>query len=82
MGRMSDIVEDVKIFKEPVLLSMLSVVFPTIRIWPDSVSAFVIHALHETLGIFGLGGEAEYYKGVLTCVRMRPSDRAKRVRAE
>ena len=35
VGRLSDLVEDVKIFKEPVLLSMLSVVFPTIRIWPD-----------------------------------------------
>jgi hypothetical protein len=38
VGRMSDIIEDVKIFKEPVLLSLLSVIFPTIRFWPDNVS--------------------------------------------
>lgn len=61
--------EDVKIFKEPVLLSMLSVVFPTIRIWPDSVAAFVINALSQTLSIFGLEGNAQYYKGVLEYVR-------------
>ncbi|GMH63592.1 hypothetical protein TL16_g03756 [Triparma laevis f. inornata] len=69
VGRLSDLVEDVKIFKEPVLLSMLSVVFPTIRIWPDSVAAFVINALSQTLSIFGLEGNAQYYKGVLEYVR-------------
>ncbi len=69
VGRMSDIIEDVKIFKEPVLLSILSVFFPTIRIWPDSVAAFVIHALHKTLSIFGLGSSADYYKGVLDYVK-------------
>ena len=58
-----------QLFKEPVLLSMLSVVFPTIRMWPDSVSAFVVHSLHETLSLFGLGGGADYYKDVLAHVR-------------
>lgn len=38
VGRLSDIIEDVKIFKEPVLLSILSMMFPTIRLWPDNVS--------------------------------------------
>eukprot|EP00520_Triparma_pacifica_P000869 CAMPEP_0118648814 /NCGR_PEP_ID=MMETSP0785-20121206/9366_1 /TAXON_ID=91992 /ORGANISM="Bolidomonas pacifica, Strain CCMP 1866" /LENGTH=978 /DNA_ID=CAMNT_0006541051 /DNA_START=204 /DNA_END=3136 /DNA_ORIENTATION=+ len=69
VGRMSDLVEDVKIFKEPVLLSMLSVLFPTISIWPDSVAAFVIHSLSASLTMFGLSSSADYYKGVLDYVR-------------
>jgi len=68
-------VEDVKIFKEPVLVRLLSVIFPTIRIWPDPVSAFVINALSHTLTIFGLEGSANYYKGVLEYVRSVSDDR-------
>lgn len=75
VGRLSDLVEDVKIFKEPVLVSLLSVIFPTIRIWPDPVSAFVINALSHTLTIFGLEGSANYYKGVLEYVRSVSDDR-------
>jgi len=74
VGRMSDLVEDVKIFKEPVLLSMLSVIFPTIRIWPDSVAAFVILSLSTSLTMFGLSSSADYYKGVLEYVRSIKED--------
>jgi len=69
VGRLSDIIEDVKIFKEPVLLSMLSMIFPTIRFWPESVSAIVIHCLSQMLQVFGLESNAEYYKGILDYVR-------------
>ena len=34
-----------------------------------SVAAFVINALSQTLSIFGLEGNAQYYKGVLEYVR-------------
>ena len=36
------------------VFEVLSMVFPTIRIWPDSTSSAVIEYLHETLQLFGL----------------------------
>lgn len=43
-----------QIWVEPIVLKGLSMVFPTIRIWPDSTSSVVIEWLHETLQLFGL----------------------------
>ncbi|CAM9941323.1 unnamed protein product, partial [Choristocarpus tenellus] len=54
VGRIGDLIEDIKIWVEPIVLKVLSMVFPTIRIWPDSTSSAVIEWLHETLQLFGL----------------------------
>ncbi|CAM9629153.1 unnamed protein product [Discosporangium mesarthrocarpum] len=69
IARISDLIEDVKIWVEPIVLKALSMMFPTIRIWPDSTSSAVIEWLHETLQLFGLQQQAQYYRPLLEYVR-------------
>ncbi|CAM9261345.1 unnamed protein product [Ascophyllum nodosum] len=69
VGRISDLIEDMKIWVEPMVFEVLSMVFPTIRIWPDSTSSAVIEYLHETLQLFGLHQQAHYYRPLLEYVR-------------
>lgn len=52
--RPGDFIEDVKIWTEPVVFTLLSAVFPTVRIWPDSIASAVIEWLHTALQLFGL----------------------------
>lgn len=69
VARVSDLIEDIKIWLEPIVLKALSLVFPTIRIWPDSTSSVVIEWLHETLQLFGLQQQAQYYRPLVEYVR-------------
>lgn len=69
MGRLHDFLEDVKLFAEPVLLSLLSCVFPLMRLWSDATTSTVIEILHESNNFFGLVGEAEYYQPLVQRVR-------------
>ena len=69
VGRLHDFLEDVKLFAEPVLLSLLSCVFPLMRLWADSTTSTVIQILHESNNFFGLVGEAEYYQPLVQKVR-------------
>jgi uncharacterized membrane protein YagU involved in acid resistance len=50
------------LFVEPVLFSMLSGVFPTIRLWSQDTTSKVIEFLFEFNSFFGLQGEADYYR--------------------
>ncbi|CAM9609451.1 unnamed protein product [Chrysoparadoxa australica] len=68
-GRLSDFIEDMKIWVEPLVFMLLSAVFPTIRIWPDHTASLVITWLHETLHLFGLQKEAQYYHSLLRYVQ-------------
>jgi hypothetical protein len=52
----------VKLFAEPVLLSLLSCVFPLMRLRLVTTTSTVIEILHESNNFFGLVGEAEYYQ--------------------
>ncbi|KAG5181814.1 hypothetical protein JKP88DRAFT_245974 [Tribonema minus] len=63
IGRLGDFIEDIKIWVEPVVFMLLSTLFPTIRIWPDSTASAVIEWLHETLQLFGLQSSTalQYY---------------------
>lgn len=54
--------EDIKMFTEPVLFTMLSGVFPTIRLWSEETTSRVIAWLFEVNSFFDLQGEAEYYR--------------------
>jgi hypothetical protein len=69
VGRLHDFLEDVKLFAEPVLLSLLSCVFPLMRLWSDTTTSTVIEILHESNNFFGLVGEAEYYQPLVRRVR-------------
>ena len=65
VGRLRDLLEDVSLFKEPVLLSLLSVFFPTIRVWPDSAAAYVVHIISISTSYFGVSETKKYYHSVL-----------------
>lgn len=65
IGKLHDLMEDFKLYAEPVIMSVLSHVFPTIRSWTHETSARVIEWLYEVNAFFGLIEEAEYY-GPLT----------------
>ena len=62
VGRLHDFMEDIKMFTEPVLFTMLSGVFPTIRLWSQDTTSRVIEWLFNFNSFFGLQGEADYYK--------------------
>lgn len=71
VGRISDLMEDIKMWVEPIVFMLLSTIFPTIRIWPDSTASAVIEWLHGTLQLFGLQSitAVAYYKPVAEYVR-------------
>ena len=54
--------EDIKMFVEPICFTLLSWIFPTIRLWSQDTTSRVIEWLFEFNSFFGLKGEAEYYK--------------------
>ncbi len=62
IGRISDVMEDIKLYAEPVVFTMLSAIFPTFRLWSDDTTSSVIEWLYEFNSFFGLQGEAEYYR--------------------
>jgi len=62
VGRLRDIMEDFKLYSEPIVFSLLSGVFPTIRFWAGATTSRIIQILYEMNAFFGLQGEAEYYR--------------------
>ncbi|TMW57046.1 hypothetical protein Poli38472_002971 [Pythium oligandrum] len=66
--RFTDFIEDVKMFIEPVIFTILSLVFPTIRIWPDVTFSTLIELYGELIALFGLQHEFWYYHELLEYV--------------
>lgn len=62
VGRFHDFLEDVKLYAEPVIFTLLSTVFPTIRLWSHDTTSRVIEWLYRFNSFFGLQGESEYYR--------------------
>lgn len=69
IGRISDFVEDIKLYTEPVVFMILSSVFPTVRMWSDNTASYMVDWLHETQVLFGLLKKKEYYHQVTEYVR-------------
>ena len=72
LGRLSDFVEDMKLWTEPFAFMLLAAVFPTVRFWPDDIKLTLIQWLQETLNFFGMKQEAEYYKVLVKRVNVSP----------
>ena len=66
--RFTDFIEDVKMWFEPVVFTILSGLFPTIRIWPDATSSTMIELFNEVIALFGLQHESWYYHELLEYV--------------
>jgi hypothetical protein len=62
IGRLHDILEDFKTYAEPVIFTLLSMIFPTIRFWSHDTTSSVIEWFYQLNSFLGLQGEAEYYR--------------------
>eukprot|EP00127_Corallochytrium_limacisporum_P005225 Clim_evm42s201 gene=Clim_evmTU42s201 len=74
---LNDVVEDIRMWTEPVALNILSAIFPTIRWWPDRTSAMMVNLMHESLEVFhAVDRRHMYYQQVIQRVdeirRSRP----------
>ncbi|GLD96496.1 hypothetical protein PINS_up005179 [Pythium insidiosum] len=55
-------------FVEPVIFSILSAIFPSIRIWPDVTFSTLIELYSELIALFGLQHDFWYYHELLEYV--------------
>ena len=62
VGRLRDFMEDINLYSEPVVYSLLSLLFPTIRLWTHDTTSRLIEWLFEFNSFFGLKAEAEFYR--------------------
>jgi lipase ATG15 len=53
IGRMNDFMEDIKLYAEPIIFTLLSTVFPTIRLWSTDTTSKVIEWLFQFNAFFG-----------------------------
>jgi len=67
VGRLHDFMEDFKLYGEPVIFMLLSILFPTVRLWSQATMSMVIQGLYEFNSFFGLQGKNRTLD--LFCVR-------------
>ena len=75
--RVSDYLEDLRMWTEPVAKSMLTLAFPTVRAWSPKTTAMVFDAYQEFLGFIGIPDDTQYkYQRLLEYVSKRqfPAD--------
>lgn len=79
IGRMNDFMEDIKLYAEPIIFTLLSCAFPTIRLWSTDTTSKVIEWLFQFNAFFGLQGEALYYLALTQHVFELEKDKTKSV---
>merc|ERR1719277_710410 len=70
-----DYAEDLRMWTDPVLIQILSTVFPTVRMWPRDTAALFIEAAHKVLKNFDLQDDQWHYQEILEHVKQMPLDR-------
>ena len=58
--RVSDYLEDLRMWTEPVAKSLLTLVFPTVRAWSPKTTAMIFDAFQEFLTFIGIPDDAQY----------------------
>eukprot|EP00931_Biecheleriopsis_adriatica_P040641 TRINITY_DN23296_c0_g1_i1.p1 TRINITY_DN23296_c0_g1~~TRINITY_DN23296_c0_g1_i1.p1 ORF type:complete len:506 (+),score=34.09 TRINITY_DN23296_c0_g1_i1:630-2147(+) len=56
-----DIVQDARLWVEPVLFDILTSIFPTMRLWPAGATALYIQALNRMRDLFRTTSTLDYY---------------------
>ena len=70
--RVSDYLEDLRMWTEPVAKSMLTLAFPTVRAWTPKTTAMVFDAYQEFLAFIGIPDDIQYkYQRLLEYVQSR-----------
>lgn len=76
--RVSDYLEDLRMWTEPVAKSLLTLIFPTVRAWSPKTTAMVFDAYQEFLSFIGIPDDIQYkYQQLLDYIKNRnfgPSD--------
>ena len=68
----SDYLEDLRMWTEPVAKSLVTLVFPTVRAWSPKTTAMVFDAYQEFLAFIGLPDDQEYkYQRLLEYISLR-----------
>jgi lipase ATG15 len=62
LGRLLDFLEDVRLYSEPMIFHLLSVLFPTIRVWTSDTTSRVIEWMFQFNSFIGLQSESHYYR--------------------
>ena len=52
VGRLRDLLEDAKLYAEPVIFSLLGVLFPPMQMWSDVTAGAIVQLLHESTRFF------------------------------
>jgi hypothetical protein len=70
--RISDYLEDLRMWTEPVAKSMLTLAFPTVRAWSPKTTAMVFDAYQEFLAFIGIPDDMQYkYQRLLQYIESR-----------
>jgi hypothetical protein len=69
IGRLHDFLEDMKLYSEPVLFTLLSTIFPTIRLWTSDTTSRIIEWLYHFNTFVGLQSEALYYQPLVARIQ-------------
>jgi lipase ATG15 len=73
--RVSDYLEDLRMWTEPVAKSMLTLAFPTVRAWSPKTTAMVFDAYQEFLAFIGIPDDMQYkYQRLLEYVERKKFD--------
>jgi len=72
--RVSDYIEDIRMWTEPVALSILSTVFPTVRAWPRKTVEMVITGIHDFMGMLGMPNDNWSYMELVNCISRIPHE--------
>jgi len=78
-AKIVDFVEDIRMWTEPVVLQLVSIVFPTVRIWPQGTVEMVISGAHQLLEYFNYADDKWSYVALLKHAEMVMHERRKRV---
>jgi lipase ATG15 len=78
--RVSDYLEDLRMWTEPVAKSMLTLAFPTVRAWSPKTTAMVFDAYQEFLAFIGIPDDLQYkYQRLLEYVNARKFENGRTV---
>mmetsp|Transcript_17962 Transcript_17962/g.50898 ORF Transcript_17962/g.50898 Transcript_17962/m.50898 type:complete len:648 (+) Transcript_17962:3-1946(+) len=73
--RVSDLIEDIRMWTEPIAFSILSTLFPTVRMWPRRTVEMIIVGIHDFLSALGMPSDDWSYKYLLRRISEIPRER-------
>lgn len=77
--RVSDYLEDIRMWTEPVAMSILSTVFPTVRAWPRRTAEMVIQGIHDLLDSIGVPDDRWSYNELVDHILEVPREQYSQV---